>query len=58
VAADNIAEIAERLYQHMFANHPQLLDGKRLRRFKQVTTFHSINTAATALGHHAQNLTL
>lgn len=27
VVAENIQEIAERFYRHMFANHPELLDG-------------------------------
>jgi hypothetical protein len=31
---------------------------QRLRRFEQVTGYHSMNTAAAALGHHMQNLNL
>jgi nitric oxide dioxygenase len=27
VVGENIAEIARRFYQHMFAGHPELLDG-------------------------------
>jgi DNA-binding transcriptional LysR family regulator len=31
---------------------------RRLRRFEQVTGYHSINTVAATLGHHMQNLNL
>ncbi|MER6590336.1 TniQ family protein [Micromonospora purpureochromogenes] len=54
---------SDRRYPNLPADIRRAVEGKRggwqrLRRFEQVTAHHSINTAAAALGHHAQNLNL
>jgi hypothetical protein len=54
---------SDRRYPHLPADVRRAVEGnrsgwQRLRRFEQVTAFHSINTAAAAHGHHAQNLNL